>query len=596
MNQQQIPPLPDFTQMSAEMMELARRNQEMFTAALGNPTEMMRKLDPLNIAGTFAEAAPKMSFDPMRLMQANMELWQQHMALWQSAAQRMAGQASEPVAKPEKGDRRFRDSEWETNPLYDYIKQSYLITSRWLVNTMAAVQGIDERTVRKMDFYTRQFADAFSPSNFLWTNPEVMRATMQSQGQNLARGYENFRRDMDKGQGQLQITMTDPQAFELGVNIATTPGKVVFQNDLLQLIQYTPTTATVHERPLLIVPPWINKYYILDLTPKNSFIKWAVGRGYTVFVVSWVNPDTKLSEKSFADYMTEGVLGAVDAVTRASGSPDMNVIGYCIGGTLVAATLGYMAAQGDERIKSATFFATQVDFSEPGDLQVFIDEKQLGNLDSMMAEKGYLDGQAMFTTFNMLRANDLIWSFYVNNYLLGRDPAPFDLLHWNSDATRMPRCTHMFYLRQMYLLNNLVKPGAIELAGVPIDLSKVTMPIYLLASREDHIAPYPSVFKASHHYSGPVKFVLSGSGHIAGVINPPDQKKYQYWVNPRQDGHVGELADWLNGAEEHPGSWWPDWDAWLAPKSGASVPAREPGSGAFPVIEDAPGAYVKARS
>jgi polyhydroxyalkanoate synthase len=480
--------------------------------------------------------------------------------------------------------------------MFDYIKQSYLITSRWLVNTMAAVQGLDPRTARKLEFYTRQFADAFAPSNFLWTNPEVLRATLQSQGQNLTRGYENFRRDLDKGKGQLQITMTDPAAFELGRDIATTPGKVVFQNDLLQLIQYAPTTETVYQRPLLIVPPWINKYYILDLTPEKSFVRWAVARGYTVFVVSWVNPDTRLAQKSFADYMTEGVLAAVDAVTRATGQPDMNAIGYCIGGTLLAAALGYMAATNDERIKSVTFFATQIDFSEPGDLQVFIDEKQLQNLEGMMGEKGYLDGQAMFTTFNMLRANDLIWSFYVNNYLLGRSPAPFDLLHWNSDATRMPRNCHMFYLRQMYMLNNLVKPGAIELAGVPIDLTRVTMPVYLLASREDHIAPYPSVFKACHNYSGPVRFVLAGSGHIAGVINPPAQNKYQYWLNPRHDGNVGELEDWLNGAEEHPGSWWPDWDAWLAPQSGPQVPAREPGAGALPALEDAPGAYVKARS
>jgi polyhydroxyalkanoate synthase len=589
------PPLPDMARLSQDMMEMARRNQEMFAEALNTPGDVMRKLDPLNFSGTMADAAPRMYFDPARLMQANLELWQQHMQLWQSLSQKVAGQAAQAVAKPERGDRRFRDAEWDANPLFDFIKQSYLISSRWLVSTMAAVQGLDERTARKMDFYTRQFADAFAPSNFIWTNPEVLRATLESQGQNLAKGFENFRRDLDRGQGKLQVTMTDPAAFELGRNIAVTPGKVVFQNDLLQLIQYTPTTAEVHERPLLIVPPWINKYYILDLTAEKSFIRWAVGRGYTVFVVSWVNPDTRLAEKSFDDYMTEGVLGAVDAVTRATGVKDMNAIGYCIGGTLLAATLGYMAATGDERIRSATFFATQVDFSEPGDLQVFIDEQQLANLDKMMEEKGYLEGQSMFTTFNMLRANDLFWSFYVNNYLLGRDPAPFDLLYWNADATRMPRKTHMFYLRQMYLQNNLVKPGAMELAGVPIDLTKVSMPVYLLASREDHIAPYPSDFKASHHYSGPVRFVLAGSGHIAGVINPPSQGKYQYWVNPAQDGTVGELEDWLGGAEEHAGSWWPDWDAWLAPQSGPQVPAREPGAGGLPVLEDAPGSFVKMR-
>lgn len=589
-------PVPDIAELTRQLMELTRRNHEMFAEAMKSPGDVMRHLDPLNVGGTMAEAAGRMYFDPARLMQANLELWQQHLQLWQSASQKLMGQPAQPVATPDKGDRRFRHPEWETNPLFDFIKQSYLITSRWLVNTMGAVQGVDEKTARKLDFYTRQFADAFAPSNFLWTNPEVLRATVDSKGENLLRGLENFRRDLERGQGKLQITMTDTEAFELGRNIAVTPGKVVFQNDLIQLIQYAPTTAEVYERPLLIVPPWINKYYILDLTPEKSFVRWAVERGYTVFVVSWVNPDTRLAEKGFDDYLTEGVMGAVDAVERATGCSEINVIGYCIGGTLLAAALAWMAARGDERVRSATFFATQVDFSEPGDLQVFIDERQLENLDRMMEEKGYLEGQAMFTTFNMLRANDLFWSFYVNNYLLGKDPAPFDLLYWNADATRMPRRTHMFYLREMYLRNNLVKPGAIELAGVPIDLTRVGIPIYLLASREDHIAPYPSVFKACHHYSGPVRFVLAGSGHIAGVINPPGSGKYQHWVNPAQDGQVGELADWLAGAEERPGSWWPDWDAWLAPQSGAKVPARQPGSGALPAIEDAPGSYVKARS
>ncbi|MCK6370411.1 MAG: class I poly(R)-hydroxyalkanoic acid synthase [Gammaproteobacteria bacterium] len=598
MNTDQTAAKPNFDMQQAteELLRLARANQEIFAEALKTPGDVMSALDPLNVGGTLTEAAQRMRFDPARLMQANLDLWQQHMQLWQSVSQRLMGQPAAPVATPERGDRRFRDPEWDTNPLFDFIKQSYLITSRWLVGTMAAVEGLDDKTLRKLDFYTRQFADAFAPSNFVWSNPEVLRATIESKGENLVRGFENFRRDLERGQGRLQITHTDPGAFEPGRNIAVTPGKVVYQNELLQLVQFAPTTAEVYEKPLLIVPPWINKYYILDLTPEKSFVRWAVERGYTVFVVSWVNPDSGLAGKTFDDYLTEGVLGAVDAVTRATGAQEMNVIGYCIGGTLLAAALGCMAARGDRRISSATFFATQVDFSEPGDLQVFIDERQLENLDRMMEEKGYLDGQAMFTTFNMLRANDLFWSFYVNNYLLGKEPVSFDLLYWNADATRMPRRTHMYYLREMYLKNNLVKPGALTLGGVPIDLTKVSMPIYLLASREDHIAPYPSVFKASHLYTGPVRFVLAGSGHIAGVINPPSQGKYQYWVNERQEGQVGELADWLNGATEHPGSWWPDWDAWLAPQSGPKVPARVPGAGELPAIEDAPGSYVKLRS
>ncbi len=590
------PAFPDMAQISQEILEMTRRNQETFIEALANPMDAMRKLDPLNIGGTMTEAAQHMRFDPARMVQANLELWQKHMALWQSVAQKMAGQASQPVARPERGDRRFLDPEWDTNPLFDFIKQSYLITSRWLVSTMATVQGLDDRTARKLDFYTRQFADAFSPSNFIWTNPEVLRATMTTQGDNLRRGMENFRRDVERGQGSLQMTQSDLTAFEIGRNIVLTPGKVVFQNDIIQLIQYAPSTPDVYARPLVIVPPWINKYYILDLTAEKSFVRWAVSRGYTVFLVSWVNPDERHAEKSFEDYMTEGILAAVDAAIRVTGSPDVNMIGYCIGGTLLAATLAYMATKDDKRINAVTFFATQVDFSEPGDLQAFIDERQLSNLDKMMEDKGYLEGEAMFTAFNMLRANDLIWSFYVHNYLLGRDPVPFDLLFWNADPTRMPRKTHMYYLREMYLKNNLVKPGSIELAGVPIDLSLVSNPVYLLGSREDHIAPYSSVFKMCHHISGPVRFVLAGSGHIAGVINPPGGAKYQYWDNKAQDGHVGELDDWLAGATEHPGSWWPDWDAWLAPRSGERVPPRVPGEGPLPALEDAPGSYVKTVS
>lgn len=538
-----------------------------------------------------ADATRQLWMDPGKLMAANVNLWQQHMQLWQQASGQLLGdKAPESVAEPERGDRRFRHPDWDENPLFDFIKQSYLITARWLVETMAGVEGVDADTARKVEFYTRQFADAFSPSNFIWTNPEVLRETLETNGENLLKGLENFRRDIEKGGGNLQITMTDADAFRLGENIATTPGKVVFQNDLLQLIQYQPTTAEVYERPLVIFPPWINKYYILDLTPEKSFVRWAVDRGYTVFVVSWVNPDERLAEKTFEDYLTGGVVAAVDAVEQATGTREMTAIGYCIGGTMLGAALAWMAANGDDRIRAATFFAAQVDFEEAGDLKVFVDEKQLDNLDQMMEEKGYLDGQSMFTTFNMLRANDLIWSFYVNNYLLGRDPVPFDLLHWNSDATRMPRKTHMFYLREMYLHNNLSKPGGMELAGTPIDLRKVEIPIYLQASREDHIAPYSSVFKARNLYSGPVRFMLAGSGHIAGVINPPAKRKYQYWLNEDQPA---DLQEWMDGATEHPGSWWPDWDQWLAGHSGARVPARVPGDGELPVIEDAPGSFVK---
>jgi polyhydroxyalkanoate synthase len=585
---------PDVERLSRDLFELAQRSQGMYQELLKSSQGMgSTNLDPLNVSQSMAEAGQRLWMDPGRLMEANVSLWQQHMRLWQQASAQLSGAAQAPVASPEPGDRRFQHPDWNENPLFDFIKQSYLITARWLVDTMSDIEGLDDRAAHKVEFYTRQFADAFSPSNFIWTNPEVLRETLESNGQNLVQGLKNFQRDVEKGGGALQITMSDSEAFRLGENIATTPGKVVFQNDLIQLIQYQPTTAETWRMPLLMVPPWINKYYILDLGPEKSFIRWAVDRGYTVFVVSWVNPDEELAEKTFADYMDEGILAAVEAVEKASGEREMSAIGYCIGGTLLAATLGYMAARGDDRIRAATFFAAQADFSEAGDLKVFVDDKQLENLDSLMEDKGYLDGQAMFTTFNMLRANDLIWSFYVNNYLLGRDPMPFDLLHWNADATRMPRNVHMYYLRQMYIHNNLAKPGGLELNGTPIDLRKVTIPIYLQASKEDHIAPYPSVFKACALYSGPVRFMLAGSGHIAGVINPPAKRKYQYWVNEEQPT---DLDKWMAGAEERPGSWWPDWDQWLSRQSGPMVPARVPGDGELDVIEDAPGSYVKVAS
>jgi polyhydroxyalkanoate synthase subunit PhaC len=568
--------------------------QKMFTELLQQPLGgASRALDPLNVAPAMQAAATGLWLDPMRLMQANVELWQQHMALWQKAAATMAGQSSAALAEPEPGDRRFKHPDWQENPLFDFIKQSYLITSRWLVSTMASAQGLDPQTARKVEFYTRQFADAFSPTNFPWTNPEVLRATADSQGQNLVRGMENFKRDMERGNGQLRITMSDPAAFVLGENLATTPGKVVYQNDLMQLIQYAPTTPTVHRTPILMIPAWINKYYILDLNAKKSFVKYAVAQGYSVFIVSWANPDERLADKTFESYLTEGVIAALDAIEAATGEREVSAVGYCIGGTLLAVALGWLAAGGEQRIKAATFFTAQVDFSEPGDLAVFVDEPQLDNLDQMMGEKGFLEAQSMFTTFNMLRANDLIWSFYVHNYLLGKDPVPFDLLHWNADATRMPRNMHLFYLRQMYIRNNLVKPGAIELAGRRIDLTKVTIPVYLQASREDHIAPFRSVFKAKHNFSGPVRFVLAGSGHIAGVINPPESGKYQFWLNPAEPQ---EPDAWVATATEYPGSWWPDWNSWLAAQSGDDVPARVPGDRGLTVVEDAPGRFVLQRT
>jgi len=422
------------------------------------------------------------------------------------------------------------------------------------------------------------------------TNPEVLAATRREKGLNLLRGYRMLLEDLQAGEGQLLISMTDKQAFTVGENIATTEGSVVFENDMMQLIQYAPRTRTVFRKPLLIVPPWINKYYILDLQPANSFIRWAVERGHTVFVVSWVNPDETYRYKEFEDYMREGLLEALVAIERATGEYRVNAIGYCIGGTLLAATLAWMKAMGEDRIASATFFTAQVDFTEAGDLRVFIDDKQLKHLEKRMARRGYLDGKAMAMTFNMLRANDLIWTFVINNYLLGRKPPTFDLLYWNSDATRLPERTHVWYLRKLYNENLLVEPGGVELGGVPIDLSTIDLPVYLQATREDHIAPFRSVYKATQIYSGEVTFMLAGSGHIAGVINPPAAKKYGFWT--RED-LPADPDDWLEQAEYHQGSWWPHWNEWIRQYAGTRLPARVPGDGELNVIEPAPGRYVR---
>jgi polyhydroxyalkanoate synthase len=589
---------PDIEAMTSEFVEILKKNQETFAKLMVTPPQAMTSLfDPFNVFGTFTSGAKQLAADPGKLMQANMELWQQHMELWQSATIKALGKSTAAAAGDKaagkKSDKRFAAGDWDENPIFDFIRQSYLITSGWLTSTMASIEGLNEEDARKLQFHTKQLADAMSPSNFLMTNPEVIRETVESGGQNLVRGLQNLSRDLKAGEGALKIAMTDETAFELGVNVATTPGKIIYQNDILQLIQYEPTTEQVYRRPLLIFPPWINKYYILDLQPDNSFIRWAVAQGYTVFVASWVNPDEKLADKTMDDYLNEGILDSLDAVEAASGESEVTLIGYCVGGTLTGAALAYMAAKNDHRVKATTFFAAQMDFSEAGDLKVFIDEKQLENLDERMQETGYLDGAAMSTAFNMLRANDLVWSFYVNNYLLGKEPMKFDLLYWNADATRLPRALHLYYLRECYLNNNLAKPGGMSLNGTAIDLGKVDIPIYLQAAKEDHIAPYNSVFKEKNLFAGPVRFMLAGSGHIAGVVNPPKANKYNYWMNEQQPN---DLATWLEGAESHPGSWWSDWDNWLAPLSGELVPARVPGAGQLEVIEDAPGSYARAKS
>jgi polyhydroxyalkanoate synthase len=583
--------MPDPAMLSQNMADIASRSQRIVMEFLKRQSDgCVPGLDPMNIGSAFLEMTARMMANPAKLVQAQLGFWQDYMLLWQNTARRLMGDTPDPVAAPAPGDRRFKHEDWHENEVFDFIKQSYLLSARWIQAMVKDVEGLDDHTARKVDFYTRQFVDAMAPSNFLLTNPEVLRRTVETGGENLVRGLNNLLADLERGRGKLQIRMTDYEAFKVGENIATTPGMVIYQNDLMQLIQFTPTTETVLKQPLLITPPWINKYYILDLRPKNSFIRWAVAQGHTVFVISWVNPDERLAEKSFADYMREGPLAALDAIEKATGAREVNTIGYCIGGTLTACTLAWMAAKKDTRIKSATLLTTMLDFAEAGELSVFIDEEQLKAMEEKMEKRGFHDGHEMAMTFNMLRANDLIWSFVVNNYLLGQEPFPFDLLYWNSDSTRMPARMHSFYLRKMYQQNKLIEPGGIELDGVKIDLRKVSIPIYMLSTREDHIAPWKSTYRGMQVFKGPKRFVLAASGHIAGVVNPPEAGKYSHWVNTELPASPD---DWFAGATELSGSWWPDWHRWVSALDPTTVPARQPGEGKLPALEPAPGSYVK---
>jgi polyhydroxyalkanoate synthase len=587
----------DYMNQANEFARMAAQSQRIVADFIARQQKegLLEPQGPFNVGQAFYEMTQQMLADPARLVQAQMNLWEGYLKLWQHTASRMMGhEPGDPVVLPEPDDRRFRAPEWSENHFYDFIKQSYLLTANWFHSTVQKHSDtLDDKSAKKLAFYTRQFVDAVSPTNFVLSNPTVLRETLDSGGENLVRGLSNMLDDLERGGGNLDIRMVDEDAFEVGENLALTPGKVIYQTELMQLIQYAPAGDKVHSRPLLVVPPWINKYYILDLKPENSFVAWAVAQGFTVFIVSWVNPDEELSHKSFSDYMHEGPLAALDAIEQATGEKEVAAVGYCLGGTLLASTLAYMAAKGDKRVTSATFFATLVDFEDPGDLGVFIDEEQLAALEQMMQEKGYLDGREMATTFNLLRSNDLIWSFVINNYLMGREPFPFDLLYWNSDSTRMPADMHSFYLRKMYQENALSRPGGIELDGVAIDLGNIDIPVYVLAAHEDHIAPWHACFKATGLYSGKTRFVLGQSGHIAGVVNPPAGGKYGYWT---ADLKKGETADeWLTDAERHEGSWWNDWKSWQARLAGKKVPARVPGDGKLTPLEDAPGSYVKVR-
>ncbi len=586
----------DREKFAHNMMRVGVQTQQLLTEFFKRMAERdgSAPLDPLNISGAFLALAKAMGEDRETVMTGQVQLWKDWMGLWETTALRILGGEAPAMIEPASGDRRFRDAEWQRNEIFDFIKQSYLLTANSLQQMVAHLHGIPDNERKRIEFYTKQFADAFAPTNFPLTNPEVMRATLKSNGENLVKGLDNLLADIERGKGELSIRQS-ADGFVLGQNIATAPGKVVFRNQLMELLQYDPVTEQVYERPLLIFPPWINKFYILDLRPENSFIRWLTAQGYTVFVVSWANPDESQAELGFEDYMRDGIFAALDAVKDATGVPDPNCVGYCIGGTLLAATLAYMAAKNDSRVHSATFWAAQTDFSEAGDLSVFVDEAQLEALqEQMKASGGLLKGSKMAGAFNMLRANDLIWSFVINNYMLGKQPMPFDLLYWNSDTTRMPEKLHLSYLRQCYR-DNALALGKMMLGGVTLDLSKVKVPVYLQSAREDHIAPAKSVFKGAHLFGGPVRFIIAGSGHIAGVINPPAARKYQYWTNDAKAKAL-DVEDWRNGAIEHPGSWWTDWDKWLAKLSGEKIPARKPGDGKLKVLCDAPGTYVKVKA
>ena len=583
--------------MAKTYAEVAQRASRLITQFMQKNATGGMSLpgDELGVAKAFMDLSSRLLANPYKLAQTQMNMMWDYFSLWQHSMMKVMGMPGQTaIAAPKKGDNRFKDEDWEQHFLFDFVKQSYLIAARHMHDTVASTEGLDDATRTKVNFFTRQYIDALSPSNFALTNPEVFRETVKSHGQNLIKGLNNLLHDVEAGNGQLRIRMTDTSAFEMGKNVATTPGKVVFQNDLIQLIQYDPATPQQYKRPLLIVPPWINKYYILDLREKNSYVKWATDQGHTTFIISWVNPDEKLAKKGFDDYLLEGAMAAIDEVERITGEKSINVASYCLGGTLLMTTLAYMAAKKDKRVASATFFTTMLDFTDPGELGAFLDKDTVEMLEQKMHKRGYLEGSEMAGTFNMMRANDLIWSFVVNNYLMGKDPFPFDLLYWNSDSTRMPATMHSFYLRNMYMYNRLREPGGIEVNGVKIDLSKVKTPCYFISTIEDHIAPWRSTYAGAQLPSGPVKFVLGGSGHIAGIVNPPAANKYFYYTNDATDNNLPENPDdFLSGATQNPGSWWTHWNEWMVGLAGGNVkvPARKVTGG----IEDAPGSFASFR-
>ncbi|PPQ39278.1 polyhydroxyalkanoate synthase [Rhodoblastus acidophilus] len=586
--------LPDFERLADNIAKALEQGGKALAAMVKPVEEGKVKTafaeDVADAIKTFGHVAEYWLTDPARTLEAQTELSANFLDLWSNTLRRLAGEEEKPLIPVDPRDKRFASEDWQTYPVFDFLRQAYSISTHWAEHMVEGAE-LDKRTHDKAAFYVKQIAAALAPSNFLLTNPEVLRATWKAEGENLARGMKMLAEDIEAGDGTLRIRQTSGDNFKLGVNLATTPGKVVFRNDLIELLQYAPTTEQVYKRPLLIVPPWINKFYILDLNPDKSFIRWAVSQGLTVFCISWVNPDARHADKDFFAYMNEGIFAALDRIKKITAEPKVTAIGYCVGGTLTASALAYMAAKGDDRIASATLFTTQVDFTYSGDLKVFADEDRIKNIEAEMKLSGYLEGRSMANAFNMLRPNDMIWSYVVNNYLKGIEPMAFDLLTWNGDSTRMPRANHSYYLRNCYLENRLAQ-GEMVLGDEKLDLGKITIPVYNLATKEDHIAPAKSVFLGAKLFGGEMRYVLGGSGHIAGVVNPPGPKpKYQYWTGSRPEG---AFEDWFAKAESHPGSWWPDWLAWVVAQAPEKVKARKPG-GRCKTLGDAPGDYVRIK-
>ncbi len=581
---------------AANMAEVFDTSQKIWTKFMEAQGEkgVPQNADPLNTMPAWVELTKNMMDHPQELAEATLQYWQAQGQLWQAATLKWWGapDAEMPelphMAAPGK---RFAHKEWSENALFDYLKHAYLHTSGFVNHTVHTVGEMDPRERKKAEFYTRNFVEAMNPANFFALNPEVMEATVDQKGENLVRGLKMMLQDLERGKGQLLIRQTDMDAFEVGRDMAVSPGAVVFQNEILQLIQYAPTTEKVHSVPILFLPPWINKYYVLDLNEKKSMVKWLVAQGYTVFMVSWINPTEAQKDETWDSYLTKGALAAIDAAIAETGSKKVHLASYCIGGTLTGTLMAYLGKKKDKRIASTTFFTAQLDFADAGELQVFVDDATIRAVDEEM-EKGYLPAQKMASAFNMLRSNDLIWSYVVNNYMLGKDPFPFDLLYWNADSTSMPAHVHHFYLESFYD-KNLFAHGELSVLDTPITLADIPGPVYHVATREDHIAPAASVYTGARKMTGAnVRYVLSGSGHIAGVVNPPAAGKYQFWT--REDLSPETLTDWMAEAEETPGSWWTDWDKWLAERSGRKVAAREPGKKGG-VLEAAPGSYVKVR-